>query len=187
LTEKNVIPVEQYSNYGTAGQDGTFLPKVDAECVVSAKAINHKNNTVSNELVSTNKCIYRAMPSRPTVVNLTWSGDSKKFIVEPTFSGASANHENEWEYVWKCSRNGSEVAVSPTWFNATNKKELIPQFTYPTQANTHIIYTFTCSVKHVVYANEPGLRVEGLPEYSRQIVLQVHADGTITDITNYEQ
>lgn len=187
LSEKNVIPVEQYSSYGTASQDGTFLPKVGAECVVSAKATNHKNNTVSNELVSTNKCIYRAMPSRPTVVDLTWNGDSKKFIVEPTFSGASANHENEWEYVWKCSRNGSEVAVSPTWFNATNKKELIPQFIYPTQANTHTIYTFTCSVKHVVYASEPGLRVEGLPEYSRQIVLQVHADGTITDITNYEQ
>ena len=190
----NDIPKNEYSKYGTMTDNGEFIPVVGMECIVSAKATNHKNNTVSATIealnASGNTCTYRAMPVAPDSVSLSFQGNVLTAIPNFPNNSASGNtlHKNEWNYEWAFSSGGSTDNVSPTYLSKDAQtgygkmSAVLNQFLQkPTDGTSYKVYRIWCNANHIVYEDDNALRVTGNSTASNTIELWVYADGTIVD------
>ena len=167
----------------TEGVDGdTYTPPVDSEGKVKCVAVNHKNNTQSHELVTKNVCDLRAWPTSPLEVTVEWLPGEKALRATPTFKGPSADHADEWNFVWTRTlvngATGQQTSQTVPESEGGLKALWNPKLSAATTAVPNV-YKFYCDVSHTVFKGT-ALSKTSSPTTSNVITLEVDGSGNVT-------
>lgn len=171
--------------------EAEFTPPENSEGVLTCTAVNHRNNT-SSEPITSPTAYLRAVPTSPTEVLLKSSVAGKTITLtpDPTFSGTSASHSDEWEYRWTWQytdgATGAMITTNPE-SEHPEISQLIRSVSAAKTASNKDTHSFWCTVAHAVTVKLPdGTNVtetrRSKATQSNVLTFEVDNNGIITEI-----